>query len=110
MPERFYSHNGTTKNKLLWLPFGTFFFFFSFFLYTTHVWVKYYRFSTGSGPRICIGERFAMMQMKVAIVSLLKSFRLEFTTETPKTIELETSSVLLHSDQSINLKFVADAK
>lgn len=84
MPERFFSQNVTT-NEFLWMPFG-------------------------SGPRTCIGERFAMMQMKVAIVSLLTSFRLEFTAETPKKIELETATVLLHSDRGIFLKFVADSK
>lgn len=84
MPERFFSQNVTT-NEFLWLPFGT-------------------------GPRNCIGERFAMMQMKVAIVSLLASFRLEFTADTPKTIELEKATVLLHSDRGIFLKFVADSK
>lgn len=83
MPERFYSKN-LTKNEILWMPFGT-------------------------GPRNCIGERFAMMQMKMAIVTLLSSFRLEVTADTPKTIRLEQETVLLHSDRGINLKFVADA-
>ncbi|KAJ6639682.1 putative cytochrome P450 6g2 [Pseudolycoriella hygida] len=79
IPERFMSET----NDILWLPFGT-------------------------GPRNCIGERFAMMQMKVAMVSLLTSFRLEFTPETPNDIELETAAVLLHSDKGILLKFVSD--
>ncbi len=63
----------------------------------------------GTGPRNCIGERFAMMQMKVAIVSLLSSFRLECTADTPKSIELETATVLLHSSRGVSLKFVADS-
>lgn len=48
------------------------------------------------------------MQMKVALVSLLKSFRMEFTADTPKTLELEAATVLLHSDKGVMLKFVAD--
>jgi len=81
IPDRFYSQ---TSNEFLWLPFGT-------------------------GPRNCIGERFAMMQMKVAVVNVLKAFRVELTDKTPKTIKLEKTSALLHSDQGIQLKFVADS-
>lgn len=61
-----------------------------------------------TGPKNCIGERFAMVQMKVAIVSLLVSFRLEFTADTPKTIQLDKAATLLHSDRGILLKFVSD--
>jgi len=81
IPERFLSQ---TTNPFLWLPFGT-------------------------GPRNCIGERFAMMQMKVAIVSLLATFNLEITDETSKTIELEKESTLLHTDRGVSLKFVSDS-
>lgn len=51
-----------------------------------------------------------MMQMKVAIVSLLATFRLEFTSQTPKNIKLESGIVLLHTEGGISLKFVPDAK
>ncbi|KAG4066159.1 hypothetical protein HA402_010361 [Bradysia odoriphaga] len=81
IPERFYSDNGTT-NEFLWLPFST-------------------------GPRSCIGERFAMMQMRVAIVSLLKSYSIELTDGSPKSIELDKEGVFLHNKQPIMLKFVA---
>ncbi|XP_037039476.1 probable cytochrome P450 6g2 [Bradysia coprophila] len=81
IPERFYSNNGTT-NEFLWLPFS-------------------------NGPRNCIGERFAMMQMKIAIVSLLKSFSVELTKGSPKNIELDKEGAFLHSKQPITLKFVA---
>lgn len=60
----------------------------------------------GLGPRNCIGERFAMMQMRIAIVEILKSFRVETTSSTPEHIEFEKSSALLHSDHGILLKFV----
>ena len=60
----------------------------------------------GLGPRNCIGERFAMMQMRIAIVEILKSFRVEITSSTPKTIEFEKSAMLLHSNHGIILNFV----
>jgi len=36
----------------------------------------------GIGPRACVGERFAMVEMKIAIVKLLKSFKLEMADQT----------------------------
>jgi len=36
----------------------------------------------GIGPRACIGERFAMVEMKIAMVKLLNSFRIEMAEET----------------------------
>lgn len=32
--------------------------------------------SFGDGPRNCIGERFGLMQSKIAIITLIKNFRL----------------------------------
>ncbi|XP_037026215.1 probable cytochrome P450 6g2 [Bradysia coprophila] len=82
IPERFFSEN--EKSNDCYAPFGV-------------------------GPRSCIGERFALMQMKVALMSLLSSFRMEFTADTPKTLDLEADTVLLHSDKGVLLKFVADS-
>eukprot|EP00088_Acartia_fossae_P013203 TRINITY_DN1687_c0_g1_i12.p1 TRINITY_DN1687_c0_g1~~TRINITY_DN1687_c0_g1_i12.p1 ORF type:complete len:486 (-),score=141.78 TRINITY_DN1687_c0_g1_i12:488-1945(-) len=39
----------------------------------------------GSGPRACIGERFAMVEMKVAMAKLLQNFHIESTDETKLT-------------------------
>jgi len=36
----------------------------------------------GAGPRACIGERFAMVEMKIAMAKLLQNFRIEATDET----------------------------
>jgi len=35
----------------------------------------------GAGPRACIGERFAMVEMKIAIAKLLQNFKIEATSE-----------------------------
>jgi len=37
----------------------------------------------GVGPRNCIGMRFAMMEVKVAICKLLMNFRLDVADDTP---------------------------
>ena len=36
----------------------------------------------GHGPRSCIGMRFAMMQMKLALMHILKKYRLEVAQDT----------------------------
>lgn len=60
----------------------------------------------GLGPRNCIGERFAFMQMRIGIVNVLKSFTVETTASTPKSFGLDRTNVLLHPDSQIVLKFV----
>ena len=51
-PERFFKENAGSIVPYSYLPFG-------------------------SGPRACIGERFAMIEIRVAMVRLLQSFHLE---------------------------------
>jgi len=51
-PERFFKENASNVIPYAWLPFG-------------------------SGPRACIGERFAMTEIKIAMVKLLQKFQLE---------------------------------
>ena len=36
----------------------------------------------GAGPRVCIGERFAMIEMKIAMVKILQKFQLKISEET----------------------------
>lgn len=60
----------------------------------------------GLGPRNCIGERFAFMQMRIGIVNVLKSFTVEPAPGTPKSFDLDPTVVLLHPKKEIVLKFV----
>ena len=45
----------------------------------------------GSGPRVCIGQRLALTEAKMALVSVLKGFRFA---EAPDTQVLNISSVV----------------
>jgi cytochrome P450 family 6 len=65
-------------------------------------------FPFGSGNRNCIGERFAIMQVKAGIVKVLKDFRLETTENTPKKVILEEKALLIQSKTGLFLNFVKD--
>ena len=53
LPERFYGEAANSIPRHAWLPFGL-------------------------GPRVCIGARFAMMEMVIVLASLLRKLRFEF--------------------------------
>ncbi|KAK5646912.1 hypothetical protein RI129_005376 [Pyrocoelia pectoralis] len=77
-PERF--SDGNEKNSFHYLPFG-------------------------EGPRKCIGERFAVMAIKSAIVEILSQFKLQPTLNTPPSIHFSPYSFFLSSMEQIPLKF-----
>lgn len=45
----------------------------------------------GYGPRICIGSRFALMEAKLLIFSILSEFSIEICDKTPQKLELVPS-------------------
>ncbi|XP_053660254.1 probable cytochrome P450 6a14 [Anopheles marshallii] len=49
----------------------------------------------GEGPRMCIGMRFGMMQVKVGLVTLLRSFRFFPSAQTPERIVFDPKSFIL---------------
>lgn len=59
----------------------------------------------GEGPRICIGKRFGLMQMKTALVHILSNFEVTPCKDTPSTLEFDPKSFLLHSLTEIKLNF-----
>uniref|UniRef100_A0A8C9T2L3 unspecific monooxygenase n=1 Tax=Scleropages formosus TaxID=113540 RepID=A0A8C9T2L3_SCLFO len=77
-PERFSKENRESIDPYTFLPFGT-------------------------GPRNCIGMRFALMIMKLAVVKLLQNFDFETCKETQIPLELNT---LYQPKQPITLKLV----
>lgn len=69
-PERFSKENKDSVDPYTYLPFG-------------------------AGPRNCIGMRFAIVTMKVAIASLLQHFSFRVCKETPIPLELSTQGFLI---------------
>lgn len=50
---------------------------------------------SGEGPRICIGERFAKMMSKIAIIKLLTNFKFDVCTETVIPLKYSHTNLML---------------
>lgn len=68
-PERFSKENKDSINPYIYLPFGT-------------------------GPRNCIGMRFALMNMKLAVVRVLQNFSFKPCKETQIPLELQAQGLI----------------
>ncbi|KAJ1096447.1 hypothetical protein NDU88_001589 [Pleurodeles waltl] len=79
-PDRFSKENKDTQEPYTFLPFG-------------------------SGPRNCIGMRFALLNVKVGIASLLQNFSFHTCKETPIPLELDTRG-FIKTKTPIYLKLV----
>lgn len=55
----------------------------------------------GDGPRVCIGQRFGMMQTRMGLVTLLRRFKIEKSPKTVDRIELSPLSTLLQAKDGI---------
>lgn len=60
----------------------------------------------GIGPRICIGERLAIFNLKMAIVKLLREFRVEKAESTPEEIVLLKEAAMIQADKPLKLIYV----
>lgn len=78
-PERFNDENHAKRNPFTFLPFG-------------------------SGPRNCIGMRFALLEAKIGLIHLLKNYRVETCMDTEKPLIFYTVPFL--RPKSVTLKFV----
>ena len=58
----------------------------------------------GAGPRVCIGQRFAMVEMKLCIAKLLQKYRIEATPETE--MKYEKGELFLVAFDNMKVKFV----
>ncbi|XP_067316647.1 cytochrome P450 3A9-like [Anolis sagrei] len=79
-PERFSKENKETLDPYTFLPFG-------------------------AGPRNCIGMRFALLSLKVAMTVLLQRFSFRTCEETPIPLELQSQGFMAPK-KPIRLKFV----
>lgn len=83
IPERFNEENGGIKkykDMNVYLPFS-------------------------DGPRICLGQRFALAQSKTAIFELIRNWRVTLNSKTAKTFEPEPSTILYLPKGGIWLNF-----
>ncbi|XP_067675610.1 cytochrome P450 3A29-like [Haliotis asinina] len=58
----------------------------------------------GFGPRICIGMRLAMVELKVALINVLKAVRFERLPDTPEVLTFAQNSNVLQTEKDIMLK------
>ncbi|CAH1401480.1 unnamed protein product [Nezara viridula] len=49
----------------------------------------------GGGPRICIGQRFAMIEMKLALLRLLENYTFSLSSKTPPELPVEPKSFIM---------------
>ncbi|XP_073948605.1 cytochrome P450 6B7-like [Choristoneura fumiferana] len=64
----------------------------------------YYPF--GEGPRICIGMRFAKMQMLAGLVTLLKDYTVELPATTPRKLTFTPNAFTTQTREQLALKFL----
>ena len=65
-PERFNEENKKTRDSNAYLPFG-------------------------DGPRNCMGKRFAILEIKLTLTSIMSKFRFETCDKTPEKIEIDST-------------------
>lgn len=64
----------------------------------------------GDGPRACIGIRLGIMQVKVGLILLLRSYKFELSGNTIKSLEYVVNSQILAPVGGIELKVLRRAK
>ena len=57
----------------------------------------------GSGPRACIGERFAMIEMKITMVRLLQKFHIEKHEKTKQKLLNGSLFLSIYKDSFVKL-------
>lgn len=62
----------------------------------------------GAGNRLCIGERFGILQAKIGLVKVLKEFRLEKSPSTPEFMSIKPKAAIIQPDKPLLINFVRD--
>ncbi|CAD0204569.1 unnamed protein product [Chrysodeixis includens] len=80
-PERFYGEEKCNVKPYTYMPFG-------------------------EGPRICIGMRFAKMQITAGFITILKKYRVELAPHQKRDLDFNPKSIVTQPTEGIKLKFV----
>ncbi|XP_059616571.1 cytochrome P450 6g1-like [Phlebotomus argentipes] len=64
---------------------------------------QYSYLSFGIGPRNCIGGRFGTFQVKLALYTILKDYRVEVCEKTPAKVEFDEKSLIIHPKEQLYL-------
>nr|XP_022918849.1 uncharacterized protein LOC111427781 [Onthophagus taurus] len=59
----------------------------------------------GEGPRICLGRRFSIVALKVALYGIITNFKIEVSEKTPKKLELDPIQFMYTTKGGIWLNF-----
>lgn len=59
----------------------------------------------GDGPRICSGMRFAYMQVKAAIVEVVKKFEISVDNQTPENLKISPVEFMNVTNHKLMLNF-----
>ncbi|XP_059610496.1 probable cytochrome P450 6a14 [Phlebotomus argentipes] len=78
-PDRFTEENIRNRHSMAWMPFG-------------------------EGPRMCIGMRFALMQTRVGLATILSKYRIDVTQKTPIPMVFSAASPFLSTPGGMWLK------
>ncbi|XP_055681826.1 probable cytochrome P450 6g2 [Lutzomyia longipalpis] len=60
----------------------------------------------GLGPRSCIGSRFGYLQVKLALITILRNYLVEASERTPKTIKLDKKAIVIRSQEPLYLNLI----
>ncbi|VVC98074.1 unnamed protein product [Leptidea sinapis] len=60
----------------------------------------------GGGPRICIGLRFAKMQVMAGLLTVLRKCRVELADGMPRSLEFEPRAITTQPIQEIHVKLI----
>ncbi|CAH1160063.1 unnamed protein product [Phaedon cochleariae] len=62
-------------------------------------------FPFGDGPRNCIGSRYAIMQIKIALANILRNYRVLPSPLTEQPLEIDPDTFVIRTIQRVYLKF-----